>query len=311
MMYRRRSFLLVSLLLAICGATHAAGKQAKQCGEAGVWVEILGAGSGELTQDFNAPSYLVWVDDRARVLVDAGDGSTGNFVRAGGRFEDLDAVVFTTLEPHVTSALPAYIAGSLGTPRDRTLPLFGPEGNAGHAGMTEMVQRLFGEGGVYPSLGWLFTTRSASGYRVTATDIPVNGNRRWARFGSDRLRLSAIPMDHGDTPSLAWRVDAGEISIVFAGPFVHAKQQLVEFAKGADALVVTHAIREITRGDLRDAYAPPSKLGEVAAEAGVRTLVLGARADRTRGRETESREAITGHFDKYLIFANDMECWGF
>ncbi len=32
--------------------------------------------------------------------------------------------------------------------------------------------------------------------------------------------------------------------------------------------------------------------------------------NRTRGRETQSREAIEKHYQGSVIFANDMECWG-
>ena len=39
-------------------------------------------------------------------------------------------------------------------------------------------------------------------------------------------------------------------------------------------------------------------------------LILGHRMNRTRGRESQSREAIEAHYSGALIFADDLECWG-
>jgi ribonuclease BN (tRNA processing enzyme) len=307
----KRLAVFISIALALLPGFAAALQQTKHCGASGVWVEILGAGSGELNQDWFGPSYIVWVDDKARVLVDAGAGSTIQFAKAGGRFEDLDAIVLTSIQPNLTSSLPEYVQGSLASARDRILPVFGPDGRDAYPGTTAHFDRLIGENGVYPEYSKLLRIRTLAGYRLDIEDIATTGKRRWARFRSDSVQLSAIPVDHGNRPALAWRIDAGEIGLVFAGAFSHDKDDLVKFAAGADALVATHAIPESTRGELREAYAPPSKIGEVAAAADVRTLILGARTERTRGRETNSTEFITKSFKKSLIFANDQECWGF
>ena len=299
------------ILYLLSMSSVAAVQQSKHCGAAGVWVEILGAGSGELSQDWAGPSYLVWIDDKARVLIDAGASSTTQFTRAGALIEDLDAIALSALSPHLTTSLPAYFAGSLDSARNRLLPVLGPDGNDTHPGTQQLIDRLIGPQGAWPEYASLLNRRTQAGYKLTVTEVPTVGKRRWARFGSDNVRLSAIAVDHGDRPALAWRVDAGAVSIVFAGAFSHDRDQLVGFSKGAVALVATHAITEGMRGEWRDRFAPPSKLGEVAAAAGVNTLILGHRNERTRGRESQSREAIEQHFSKNLIFANDSECWGF
>jgi ribonuclease BN (tRNA processing enzyme) len=54
----------------------------------------------------------------------------------------------------------------------------------------------------------------------------------------------------------------------------------------------------------------PGQIGQIAAEAGVRMVVLGHRMNRTRGRETLTTQAIEAHYQGSLIFANDLECWG-
>ena len=77
-----------------------------------------------------------------------------------------------------------------------------------------------------------------------------------------------------------------------------------------DALVVSHAVPETARPGAREFHAIPSKLGRVASRANARMLVLGHRTNFTRGRETQSIEAIKTEFDGHLIFADDLECWG-
>jgi len=39
-------------------------------------------------------------------------------------------------------------------------------------------------------------------------------------------------------------------------------------------------------------------------------VVLGHRTNRTKGRESQSRSSIEGHYTDDIIFADDLECWG-
>ena len=101
-------------------------------------------------------------------------------------------------------------------------------------------------------------------------------------------------MNHSVVPAVAWRVDVGDLSVVFTGDFNNEKNVIPKFAKGADALVATHAIPENARGNQRELHALPSQLGRIAKQAEARMLVLSHRMNRTRGRESQSR----GHIEK-------------
>ena len=70
------SFFLAGLLLLLASPVQA---NSKHCGDQGVWVEILGAGSGELDDGQASPSYLIWHDNVARVLIDVGSGAQIGF----------------------------------------------------------------------------------------------------------------------------------------------------------------------------------------------------------------------------------------
>ena len=194
--------------------------------------------------------------------------------------------------------------------RERPLPIFGPSGSDAYPDTETFVSRLIGPTGAFPYLADFLTYRSSGGYKVNPRNVPATGRRRWARFGNEHFRLAAMPVQHGTVPAIAWSVEIGDQRIVFAGSFNNAKNVIGDFAKGSDALVVSHAIPETARGADKELYALPSQLGRVAAAAEVRMLILGHRTNRTRGVESRSRDAIEENFSGSLLFANDLECWG-
>jgi ribonuclease BN (tRNA processing enzyme) len=56
-------------------------------------------------------------------------------------------------------------------------------------------------------------------------------------------------------------------------------------------------------------HMPPSVIGRIAHEAGVKQLVLAHRMRRTLGRETETLESIKRHYTGPVAFANDLDCF--
>lgn len=301
---------MAALMLGCCLVLPAHAADAPFCGREGVWIQILGAGGSDLDDGQAGPSYLLWIDDHARLLVDTAPGSAARYDEAGADFNDLDAIVLTHLHAAHSNDLPAFIEGSAVLGRDRPLPVFGPSGSDVFPDTETFVARLIGPQGAYPYLADFLTYKSSGGYKVTPRNVPATGGRRWARFGNEHFRLSAIPVQHGTVPAVAWRVEIGAQSIVFSGDFNNAKNVMTDFARGADALVVSHAVPENARGEARELHALPSQIGRIAAAADVRMLVLGHRGTRTRGVESRSRDAIEDHYDQSVLFANDLECWG-
>lgn len=299
---------LLAVLLT-CAPSAAAVELLRYCGDEGVWLQILGSGGTELTDQRSPPSYLVWVDENARLMVNVGPAATLRFDEAGARFEDLDAIVFTHLGADATTDFASLIEGSAGAGRERLLPVFGPADPDGDS-MTAFAERMIGESGLYPQLASYLTFRSPGGYRLSLRDVRAIGNRRWAEYGTENIALAAIPVHHGGVPTLAWRVKARGSTLVFAGGFSNRKDVVADFAKDADALIVHHAIQEDARGEVRERFAIPSLLGRIAARANARMLLLGHRTNRTAGRESASRAAIETHYDGPLIFTNELECWG-
>ena len=312
MRYRPRHWLKGSgwFLVLLLGSSGAWAEDSPFCGDTGVWIQILGAGGPEIDDGQSGPSYLVWIDNRARLLVDTAPGSSTQYDIAGADFNDLDAIVLTHLHAAHSADLPAFIEGSAKVGRERPLPIFGPSGSDSYPDTETFVSRLIGPTGVYPYLADFLTYRSSGGYKVNPRNVPATGRRRWARFGNEDFRLAAMPVQHGLVPTIAWSMEIGDQRIVFAGSFNNAKNVIADFADGADALVVSHAIPETARGQDKEYYALPSQLGRVAAAADVRMMILGHRTNRTRGVESRSRDAIEASYSGALLFANDLECWG-
>lgn len=282
----------------------------RYCGDEGVWLQTLGGGGPELNDGQASASYLVWKDDKALLLVDAGPGAAARFDEAGAKFEDIEAMVFTHLHVDHSSDFPAFIKGSYFGERTTPLKVFGPDGAGPYPDTKTFVERLIGPTGAYAYLADFLTFKSSGGYKVTVENVPATGNRRWARYGSENMKLAAIPVNHGPVPAVAWRAEIGEFSLVFTGDFNNQKNLVAKFAKDTDALVVSHAIPESARGTARELHALPSQLGRVAAGANARMMVLGHRMTRTRGVESLSRAKIEENYGGPLIFANDLECWG-
>jgi len=302
-----RYFLVVLLLL---GAPKSLALEPPYCGDEGVWIQILGSGSLEFGNPRAAPSYLVWIDNRARLMIDAGAGAALRFDESGAAFTDLDALVLSHLHLEHTGDLANLLAASRDADRTGLFPLFGPAGEKGEKATRDYINRLIGSKGAFSELSDLLKFKSSAGYKVSVRDVPAVGRRRWSQFSSENLKLSAVPIHHGGTPSLAWRVDIGEQSVVFAGDLNNQKDTLSAFAANADALIISHVLPDHARGTDRETHVTPSQIGRIAEASNARFLILSSRSKRTFGIESASKAAIEKSFKGSLIFANDLECWG-
>lgn len=305
----RHSFALAALLMVSLLAAPAFA-DSQQCGASGVWIQILGAGSGELDDMEAGPSYLVWIDDQARLLVNAGPAALLRFEESGADLADLDAVVFNQLGATYAVDFPAFLATARGDDRRAELPVFGPSGNGALPGTNDWLNRLIGADGAFPDLAGSLDRQSNTGFAVVAEDVTIVGPKIWKGFVNERFALTALSVKHGDKPALAWRINVDNESIVFAGGFNNERNRVAGFAADADTIVFHHAIPQSARGLDRDLHVLPSQIGKIAEQAGLRFVILSHRSSRTRGVESLTRSSIEENFKGDLIFANDLECWG-
>lgn len=302
--------MLIIFVTILCGTGNSQSTPTRYCGEEGIWVQILGSGDLDLQNDRGAESYLVWKDDRAILLVNAGAGTSVLFDKSNAKFTDLQAIVLTQTAIEQTSDLTALLVASRRSYREEPLTILGPTGDEENLSTSQFLSRLLSPEGPYPSLASLLTVRSPNGYMLRTKDVEAKGIRRWAGFRSDEFVVSAIPVNHGDVPALAWRIDIGEYAIVFALGFNNQKDIVAEFSKDADAIVFTHALPVGTIGPPREKFLLPQQMGRIATRADVRFIILGGRGWRTVGRESRSLDQIESEFEGTIIFPEDLECWG-
>lgn len=298
-----RSLFITFLIQFICIAAQAKST----CGEDGVWLQVLGSGGPELDDGRASSGYVVWNNGKARILIDMGGGSLFRFEQSGASLNDLDVILLSHLHTDHSNDLPALIKASYFTGRDRDLPLYGPTGNSLMPPFTDFVQKLFGSDGAYQYLSdYLDGTES---YRLLPHDVVATGKAEQIVLSDERYRLTSVPVHHGPIPALAWRIEIGGHSLVFSGDMSNQNQVLAALAKQADLLVAHHAIPEQAGTTARQLHMPPSVIGQIAAKARVKQLILSHRMNRSLGQEKGSTAQIRHSYSGRVHFADDLQCF--
>lgn len=265
-------------------------------------LQVLGSGGPEIDDGRASTGYLVFVDEKARALVDLGPGVARNFEQTDAQIQDLDILLLSHLHVDHSADLPAIVKGLFFSRRTRPFLIAGPGAGTWFPDVTEFVASLFSETkSAYPYL---------SDYLSTATRDHLEtiiASDNWKREVGKDLFVTAASVNHGKVPALAWRIDVGRKSIVFSGDFSGSSGHLRTLAMGADILVCHNAIPEEASGIARRLHAPPSIIGETAQAAQVKMLILSHRMKRSTGNENETLQIIRQHYQGPVVFAEDLD----
>ncbi len=275
--------------------------------ESRISLQVLGSGGPELDDQRASTSYLIWVDDKATILIDTGAGSSVNFERTGAKFEDIEAILFTHLHVDHSADLPSYIKGSFFTSRQQDLPIYGPAGNSLMPATTEFVQNLLGEQGAFRYLSNYLNDPATRDYQIKTADVALEPRKTTHYQISDEIQLSTIPVHHGPLPALAWRVDLLGCAITVSGDMNNQYKTLAGLAKGSDLLVAHNAVPESAKGAAVQLHMQPSTIGQIAQQAHVKKLILSHRMNRTLGKEQDTRRAISTTYTGPIKFADDLD----
>lgn len=206
-------------------------------------------------------------------VVDAGRATTMRIASAKLDYANLQAVFLTHFHSDHTAGLPDLFATSWQFGRKtRPLELYGPPG----------VSRL--------SKAMLDFFRDDIHYRrdllekhpAAGATINAHAVREGVVYDRDGVRVTAFEVDHRPVaPAFGYRFDCGARSIVVSGD-TRPTPNLVKFAKGADVLVLEaylpeHFLKVDTpevAARLMHYHTSAEEAGQLAAEAGVKTLVL-------------------------------------
>jgi len=248
---------------------------AQSCNAGPVAVQILGSGGPAVNKERASSSYLLWIDGKSRMVVDMGGGAFLRFGQAEAKLADLSLAAISHFHPDHVSDLPALLWLSSFT-RKEPLPLVGPSGNAIVPGTQEFLSRLFdAKTGAFQVLG---TSMGAppmpgvgGGVKLDISTVDVSKNEPVTVFDRDGMLVTATTIPHGNIPAVAYRVQTRGASIVFSSDQNGTNPRFIEFARGANVLIMHMAIAAGTTNPL---HAAPSMVGRVAREAGVGRLVV-------------------------------------
>lgn len=258
-----------------------------------VSVQVLGSGGPELDDGRTSSAYIVWVNGKARVLVDAGSGSSVQFGASGAAFNDIQAIALSHLHTDHAADLPSFIKGSFFTSRDSDLLVLGPDGNNVMPSTTAYLQALFGKNGAYRYLSsYLQEERDNYTLRPVSVGLSVSLKSPYANDVSDAIRLEALSVHHGPIPALAWKVKANGCEIVFSGDTSDKAKTLAEFAIGADLLVLHNAIDDNAGEVAKHLHMTPSQLIAIAEQSDAKQIVLSHIMKRSEPGLSSLTEAI-------------------
>lgn len=258
-----------------------AGVSAQNCQPNSVAVQILGSGGPRINPFRSSTSYLLWVGNEARVLVDMGGGALGRFGQAQAKLSDLSLLAVSHLHPDHISDLPAFLWLSHEV-RKEPLRIVGPSGNDAAPDFATFLARLFDEkNGAFPVLGATLGgkrrdmpggPRSTGSVRLDVGVIDVTKAEPSTVFDGDGLTVTALGIPHGNIPTLAYRVKVRNMSIVFSSDQMGTDPKFVDFAKGANILIMHLALAAGVKN--HPLHAGPNVVGRVAQEAGVGRLIV-------------------------------------
>jgi len=263
---------VVSLLALLAIASNAS---AQTCAGNPVAVQILGSGGPAINPERASAGYLLWVGTQAKFLFDMGGGAYFRFGQSRAKLADLTMVGISHLHPDHTSDLAALMWGS-NRMRSEPLSIVGPSGNDVAPDLATFLNRMFdAKTGAFQVLGSTLgaVQPGAERPRLEVSIVDVTKTEPTKVLDRDGMTVTAFRIPHANMPTLAYRVQTRDVSVVFSSDQNGTDPRFVDFAKGANVLVMHMAIA--AGAPPNPLHAAPAVVGRLAQETGAKRLILG------------------------------------
>jgi len=194
--------------------------------------------------------------------------------------------------------------------RSEPLPIVGPNGDSLFPGMKAHLAALFDE-----RIG---AFRYLSGYldgrfglpMLESTEVDVSIEDLQPVIEDRDLKVKAIAVHHGDLPALAYLIETGGKSVIFAGDQSFLSEKFVQvFRNFKPDILIMHNVISEGDGQPRGLHRWPGSIGEVAAAIKPGNLVLAHNMERALSRQAEGEAAIRKHYSGPLQVADDLDCF--
>jgi ribonuclease BN (tRNA processing enzyme) len=287
------------------------GVSAQSCAAGPLTVQILGSGGPASNPERASASYLLWASGQAKMLVDMGGGAYLRFGQSRAKTSDLALVAISHLHPDHVSDLPAFLWLSHQA-RHEPLPIVGPSGNsvAGPAAndiapdFPTFLARLFDEkNGAFQVLGGTLGGKG-NGVRLNVSVVDAKKAEPTTVFEGQGLKVTALGIPHANMPTLAYRVETSDGSIVFSSDQNGTDPKFVDFARNANVLVMHLAIPV---GATNPLHAAPAVVGRIAQEAHAGRLIvshIGLTGPALEAAIADVKKSYTGP----LTIGADLQC---
>jgi ribonuclease BN (tRNA processing enzyme) len=299
---------LVATMVVVAGVSSA--QPASICPPPdGVALQILGSG-GPIADDGRASSgYLVWIDGKARILIDAGGGTFLRFGEAKASFNDLDFVGLSHFHTDHSADFVALLKSGNFSGRERSLRVAGPDGAGPFPGLLVYLDSLLnGNDGAYGYLqGYLDGSRGLAKLDAVEVGADADSVIVFQDAASD-LKIEALHVPHGIVPALGFRVRSGDATIVFASDQNGSDSAFIGFAKHASLLVMHMPIPQDATGGALQLHARPGRIAEIASGAEAGTLVLSHFMARSLKSLDENVDVIREGYAQPIVVASDLDC---
>ena len=136
-------------------------------------------------------------------------------------------------------------------------------------------------------------------------------------YSDEDIKMTAIGVDHYNMPTLAYRVDIGEISIGYGADQTLRTEEFTDFMKGVDVLILHLAVSESAEFPAY-LHAIPSIVGVTAQDIGARTLVLShfikldsskvLASDMSLSDLNANLALVKQEYSGTIILAEDLQC---
>jgi len=313
---RRRDLLKAAAALPILGALPMTARAAES---AGTKLIILGSMGGPSVGRARYMTSNVILHDGAAHVVDCGYGVTEQLIHAGVKLQDVRDIFITHHHPDHNIELGTLLYFAWFAGLDDTPKLFGPPPLQQIA--TDYLKAMKPDVDV-----WLDDLGRKPMGPLTVKEITSAG----PVMQTPDMTVTAALVNHPPVvPALAYRFDFPDRSIAFSGD-TSPMESVALLAKGADVLVheamylpamkreVDATARRASGGSaiagdrdklwahLMRSHSPAEEVGRIAAEAGVKTLVLSHLVPIVGVTDDEWKAAVGRYFKGEVIVARDL-----
>jgi ribonuclease BN (tRNA processing enzyme) len=274
---------------------------------------VLGSGGpGALGRA--ASCYLVLIDGRARVLVDAGPGAFARLGEAKLSLTETDLVLLTHLHiDHAGELAGLFKARAVSGAESIVFRVWGPAGTgerrsgAYFPSTTRFFALLFGSRGAFAYL-----SDFAAPITFQVHDIPMASAAAQVApqvISSEHgLEIRAVAGHHGDAPAVIYRLDYAGKSITFSGDIdAQGLPGLRAIAKGSDLLVFNSVVLDPPDSPaiLYTLHTPPRAIGELARDTNVRQVLLSHISPAVEEHQAQVLESIRRSYQGPVRLAAD------